>query len=161
MRIKQGTMAILVVAILLGTIGIASAAGLYVTKKGEGGGKTLPPAGEATPQDIKGSFTFGTVASAFDIPLADFGTAFRIPAGTSVASFQLKNLESLGLAGNDGREIGVSSVRWFVALYKGLDYVPSESAGLTPEAVALLLEKAPLDDTDRAKLEALGADGGN
>jgi hypothetical protein len=153
MRVKRNVMAILVVSVLLGTIGIASAAGLYVTKKGGGGGSPLPSTADAMPSDIKGSSTFGTVANGFDIPLAELGTAFRIPEGTSVASFQLKGLEALGLSGEGGLEVGVASVRWFVALYKGLEYAPAETTGLPPEAVSILLEKAPLDDADRALLE--------
>jgi hypothetical protein len=151
MRIGQKTMAILVVGVILGAVAIASAAGVYVTAKGSGGGATLPAAGSALPMDIKGSMTFGAVADGFGIPIADLATAFRLPPA-SARGFQLKNLESLGLGDGSGFEVGVASVRWFVALYKGLAYAPPATAGLTSEAVALLLEKAPLDEATKALL---------
>jgi len=152
-------MALLVVVVLLGFIGIATATGLYVTAEGAGGGKPIPTNGDATPADIKGSSSFGSVAAAFDIPLADLAVAFGLPQGTSASSYPLKNLEPLGLGGNSGLEVGVSSVRWFVALYKGLEYAPSETMGLTAAAVAILKEKAPLDDADRALLDLRTVDG--
>jgi hypothetical protein len=156
MKINQTVMAILVVVVLLGTVGAASAAGLWQTSSQKQPGSVVDPSGETKtdPQDIKGSYTFGEISSMYDVPLADLGEAFRIPFGTIVSSFQCKSLETLGLSGDGTLEVGVQSVRWFVALYTGAPFTPSEAVGLPSEAVAILLEKATLDDATKALLAA-------
>lgn len=149
LRVRPWMMALLVVVAIFGTIGLASLAGVYVTSGGggQGGGAVLPTG--ADPGDIKGSMTFGAISTGFGIPLEDLAAAFRLPAG-GAAAFRCNGLESLGLAGDGALEIGVPSVRWFVALYKGVPYAPDATTGLTPEAAEVLRAKAPLDDATRA-----------
>ena len=99
-------------------------------------------AGEYNPADIRGSYTFGEVSELFDIPLADLGAAFQIPAGTDAASFELKSLETL--YADLPQEIGTSSVRLFTALYKGLPYELSEDTFLLPQGVEILQRQGQL-----------------
>ena len=109
-------------------------------------------AGEYNPADIRGSYTFGEVSELFNIPLADLGEAFQIPAGTNAASFELKSLETLytGLP----QEIGTSSVRLFTAWYKGLPYELSEDSYLLPQAVEILRQKVLLTAEQETYLES-------
>jgi hypothetical protein len=164
MRVKPWMMALLVVAVVFGTIGVADALGVYAVRggngggSGEGGGGPALPSG-ALPADIKGSMTLGAVADGFGIPIADLAAAFHLPAG-SAAGTKAKDVGGLGLGGDSGFEISVSSVRWFVALYVGKPYEPEESAGLTPEAAAILLAKADLDDAEKALVAARTAGAG-
>jgi hypothetical protein len=151
MRIGQRAMAVVVVAVMLGTVGIASLAGWWQTTNQKKPGTVSDSTGTSRtdPADIKGSFTFGEISSLYKVPLEDLGTAFRIPEDTSVSAFQCKSLESLGLSGDSPWEIGVPSVRWFVALYTGVAHTPGDSTGLTAEAVAVLLEKVDLDEATK------------
>jgi hypothetical protein len=107
-------------------------------------------AGEYNPADIRGSYTFGEVSDLFKIPLADLGAAFQIPEGTETATFSLKSLETLysGLP----QEIGTSSVRLFVALYKSLPYDLAEDTYLLPKAVEILQEQGLLTVEQKAYL---------
>lgn len=165
MRVKSWMMALLVVVVVFGTIGIADALGAYSVRGGsgggggEGGGGPVLPSGSALPADIKGSMTLGAVADGFGIPIADLAAAFHLPAG-SAAGTKAKDVGGLGLGGDSGFEVSVSSVRWFVALYVGKPYEPEESAGLTPEAAAILFAKADLDDAEKALIAARTAGAG-
>ena len=100
-------------------------------------------AGEYNPADIRGSYTFGEVSDLFDIPLADLSAAFQIPAGTDAATFELKSLETL--YADLPQEIGTSSVRMFVALYKGLPYdFSNEDTFLLLQSVEILQREGQL-----------------
>ena len=157
MKIKTGVMALLIPAILFGSVLLTSALGLWHTetqripvKYAEG-----EAAGEYNPADIRGSYDLGTVSTLFDIPLADLGNAFHVPADADLASYQLKNLETLwGSVDTSPYEIGTGAVRLFVATYKGLPLEPEEDSGLPDAAVDLVLEKGTPTDEQRAFLEA-------
>ncbi len=162
-RVKPWMMALLVVAVVFGTIGVANALGAYAAQGGngggEGGGGPALPSGGALPADIKGSMTIGAVADGFGIPVEDLAAAFHLPSG-SAAEMKVKDVGGLGLGGDSGLDVSVSSVRWFVALYVGKPYEPEESAGLTPEAASILLAKADLDDAGKALVAARTAGAG-
>ncbi len=107
-------------------------------------------AGEYNPADIRGSYTFGEVSKLFEIPLADLRAAFQIPEDTDAAAYNLKSLETLysGLS----EEIGTSSVRMFVALYKDLPYELTEDTYLLPQAIEILQRQGLLTAEQEAYL---------
>jgi hypothetical protein len=75
----------------------------------------------------------------FGIPLEDLASAFRLPAETDVASFAVKNLESIYT--DLPVEMGTASVRLFAAFYNGLPYdlASAEETYLFPEAAEILI----------------------
>lgn len=158
MKIKPWLMAVLILVILFGGVGIARLAGLWNTSfgsgsgNGNGSGRRDPIiAGAIAPDDIRGSFTFADVATAFDIDPGVLLKAFGLPGTTDPAGIQNKTIEKL--YEDSGYEVGNGSVKIFVALYKGLPitidydtYLPrpaaeaifAENPGLTAEQLAYL-----------------------
>lgn len=109
-------------------------------------------AGQYNPADIRGSYTFGEISNLFEIPLVDLQRAFQIPDGTNPAEFQVKSLEDqfAGLP----FEIGTSSVRLFVAYYKGLPFDITDEIYLPLEAVEILEKSGQLTAEQVGYLEA-------
>lgn len=106
-------------------------------------------AGEYNPADIRGSYTFGDIESAFNVPAAVLADAFGITGLSDPAVFTLSSLESLyGDLADQGTEVGTSSVRYFVALYTGLPLELTEETYLPQRAVDILLEKGNLSMDD-------------
>lgn len=143
MKLTAKPLALIIFVVLFGGISFTTAMGWWQTKNSKqparyGEGRA---AGEYNPADIRGSYTFGDVASLFEIPLEELGQAFRVPAGTDLAGYGVKSIEAQFASAPV--EIGTSSLRLFVAFYKGLPYTPAEEY-LPAEAVAILKEKAPL-----------------
>lgn len=102
------------------------------------------------PADIRGSYTLGEISELFQVPLADLTAAFNIPAEGADA-FKVKELESIYT--DPDSEVGTSSVRLFVAWYKGLPFERKEESFLPAPAVALLKEKAALSEEQVAYLD--------
>ncbi len=139
-KLNSYLLAGLVIVLIFGGIGFSTAMNWWQTES------TKVPAtfsegefaGQYDPADIRGSYSFGDVSSNFSVPLADLATAFRLPVGTDVAVFTVKDLESL----NEDLpiEMGTSSVRLFVAFYNGLpfDLSVAEDSYLFPEAAQIL-----------------------
>jgi hypothetical protein len=92
--------------------------------------------GEYDPLDIRGSYTFGDIESAFGIPLDLLAQAFVLPEDSELAAFEVKTLETLYSSLDE--EIGTASIRLFVALYKGLPFEISEETYLPSQAVEIL-----------------------
>lgn len=145
MKLTSKPLAIAILVILFGGIMATTAMNWWKTESSK-----VPAvytegelAGEYNPADIRGSYTFGEVSELFNIPLADLGAAFKIPAGTDLASYELKSLETL--YADSPQEIGTSSVRLFTALYKGLPYDLSDDSYLLPQAVEILLKQGQLN----------------
>jgi len=146
MKIKSNTLAILVVVILFGGIFTSSAMNMWKTESSkvpklieEGDFK-----GEYNPEDIRGSYSFGEVSELFNIPLEDLADAFDLPKEVEVTEFKNKDLETLyeGLE----FEVGNSSVKLFVALYKGLPYELEDDTYLLQNAVKILIDKGHLTE---------------
>lgn len=146
MKIRIWMLGLIVLALIFGGIGISSATGAWQTKSNK-----IPAtyttgefAGEYNPADIRGSYTFGEISESFHIPLNDLAVAFGVEGNSSIAEFQCKELESMYVDETAGTEVGTSSVRVFVALYKGLPIILTDSDYLLPAAVKILKEKAVL-----------------
>ncbi len=116
-------------------------------------GEADAAAGEALaydPEGIKGSFTFGEISTLYGIPLEDLADAFMVDRVTA-EEFKVKELETV--FGKDS-EVGTSSVRLFVAWYKGLPFERKEESFLPAPAVAILRQKAALSGEQAEYLEA-------
>lgn len=78
-------------------------------------------AGMADPADIRGSYSFGDIANAFDIEAEIIAKAFDIESNQP-SLVLAKELEVLYGETESGLEIGTGAIRQFVALYTGLPY---------------------------------------
>ncbi len=144
MRITPRWMAIFVVVVLFGGILFSMALGEWTTKSTKEPLKFTEGefAGQYNPADIRGSYTFGDVSRLFEMPLEDLAVAFRV-SEPDVAAVLLKTLEEKFV--DLGVDLGTSSVRLFVSLYKGYPIdLSGENSYLLPEATALLKQKASL-----------------
>lgn len=146
MRINSWILGLVVVVLIFGGITVSGATGSWLTT----GARTPVTfkdgefAGQSNPADIRGSYTFGDISEAFEIPVQDLGRAFGLKEDADIAGFQCKELESLYLDSSSGNSVGVNSVRLFVAFYKGLPIATSDGDYLLPEAATILKEKATL-----------------
>jgi hypothetical protein len=103
--------------------------------------------GEANPEDIRGSYSFGDVSDNFYIPVEVLAEAFDIESDNT-ESFLNKDLEIIyaELTEGTGRELGNDSVKLFVSLYKGVPYTPDENTILPHTAVNILLKNVSLTE---------------
>lgn len=154
MRVKSTLLAVIIISIFFGGIGISSLLGYWKST-----GSRTPAtytAGNLTsqynPSDIRGSYTFGDVAKSFDIPGDDLIKAFGLKNIAELDSFKCKDLpvKYTSLSEN-GKEIGVGSVRYFVSLYKGISYT-GEPAFLPQSAADVLKSKNSLTENTLAIL---------
>lgn len=154
MKIKSFQLAIIILTTIFGSIVISSVLGLWQTTNDK-----IPEtyaegnyAGMANPADIRGSYTFQNIQDSFGVPIEDLGIAFGLKDSDSYSSFQVKQLETIyGTLAAQGKEVGTGSVRYFVALYKGLPYTPTETIYLPEPAVDILKTKANLS-TEQVQL---------
>lgn len=156
MKLNSFTLAALIVVLLFGGIGVSTAMNWWQTENTKIAATYTDGefAGQANPADIRGSYTFGDVNKNFSVPLEDLAAAFRLPANSDPAAFQVKELEAL--SENLPVEVGTASVRMFVAFYKGLpfDLSASEETYLFPEAAAILKGKNKLRPEQITYLDA-------
>ena len=106
--------------------------------------ETVTAAGEEAaydPADIRGSYTLMEISSLFEIPLDDLAAAFSVEQDKA-AAFKVKELETIYT--DPESEVGTSSMRLFVAWYKGLPYELSEDSFLPAPAAEILRDKAEL-----------------
>lgn len=140
MKLNSYAVAVLVIVMLFGGIGISTAMNWWQTESTKIAAtyKEGEFAGQANPADIRGSYTFGDVNKNFGVSLEDLKIAFRLPAETNPALFQVKELETI--SATLPVEVGTASVRMFVAFYKGLPYdlITAEESYLFPEAAPIL-----------------------
>jgi hypothetical protein len=140
MTLTSKPLAVLVVLILFGGILLSSSLGAWNTVSSKEAAKfsTGEFAGQANPADIRGSYTFGDIEKNFGIPTDELVKAFGIQTNDA-AAFQVKELETI--FAENPVEIGTSSVRLFVAFYKGLPIDLSTDIYLPGMAVDLLKDK--------------------
>lgn len=147
MKVKARTLGIIVFLVIFGSVGITSTLGLWKTTNDK-----IPAtftegalAGQYNPSDIRGSYTFEDIQRTFKVPLEDLGIAFGLKDPSTYATFKCKDLETIfGTSAVDGKEVGTNSVRYFVALYKGLPITLEDTTYLPQSAVEILKAKAPL-----------------
>ena len=103
-------------------------------------------AGEYNPADIRGSYSFADIESAFGIPVDVLAQAFGVTDTLDPSGFQAKSLEEMYVVQPDGGEVGTDALRYFVSLYTGLPYLPEESTRLPSPAVGVLSERLSTAD---------------
>ena len=137
MTLTSKTLAAIVVVVLFGGIYFSSAMGWWQTESTKEAAKITSGefAGQANPADIRGSYTFGDVEKNFAVPAAVLAEAFGVK-DSNPAAFTVKGLEEMYAA--SAQEIGTSSVRLFVAFYKGMPYDLSTDIYLPESAVEML-----------------------
>lgn len=156
MKIKSGHLAILIVILIFGSVGITSALDLWKTKNDKSPAEYTQGefAGQADPADIRGSYSFADISKSFGIPIEDLGKAFGVKDPSDYAAFKCKDLESIYAdLKAQGKEVGTPSVRYFVALYKDLPITLAEEPYLPQTAIEILKEKASLTPEEIRKLE--------
>ena len=150
MTLTSKPLAILIVTILFGGILFSSALGWWQTESTKTAATYTEGefAGQANPDDIRGSYTLADIERNFGVPVEVLAQAFGV-TDADPAAFQVKSLEEQ--YASSPVEIGTASVRLFVAFYLGLPidlsadtYLPASAAGLllarplTPEQAAYL-----------------------
>lgn len=145
MKLKASGLAIIIIVLYFGGIFLSSLAGFWKTEGSKNAGviEKGNSIGQKNPKDIKGSFSFNDIDSNFGISPEELGKAFEIKNVESIGAFKCKDLESY--YGEDiDREIGTNSIRYFVALYKGIEFELTEETYLPEGAVNILKEKGNL-----------------
>ena len=161
MKLKSWTVALIVAVILFGGIGLTMAFNMWRTTSSKMPAKYVSGdfAGQNNPGDIRGSYSFGDVQKAFDVPVEVLGKAFGVGHVADLAAFQCKELEALyANLPVENAEIGTDAVRLFVALYKALPYTPEESTALPNPAVSQLKSLGTLSEVQVAFLDRIKVD---
>lgn len=134
MNIGYRGIAISIFIIIFGAIGFAKLTGLWKTTT-----EKIPTtiqegtyAGLPKPNEIKGSYTFEDVAKNFNIPKEDLAEAFKVDIN-KFKTFKCKDIKTN--FENSKVEIGVASIRAFVAFCKGMEIDLTEDVYL-PKSVA-------------------------
>ncbi len=160
MKIKSYALGIIILAVLFGMVFLSDTIGYWATesKKEPSEITTGEFAGEYNPADIRGSYTFADIENSFQIPVKTLANAFGIPE-SEAETFQLKSLEIMyGSLADEAKEIGTSSVRYFVALYKGLPYELSETVYLPKQAVDILISEGIVSGDEMEELKAISVE---
>ena len=151
MKIKTPILAVIILVVLFGSIGLSSLLGYWNTN----GSRTLQvfnsrnSSVQNNPSDIRGSQSFGEIARDFNIPEKDLVDAFGLK--TDLDSIKCKDLATIVSSVSD-KEVGVGSVRYFVALYKGIAYT-GEPSYLPQAAADIIKSKAALSGHQLSVLE--------
>ena len=108
---------LLILAVFLGTIGVAMATGAWQTSgRTTAGGERVAPQG-VTVTEIKGWMALGDVATAWKVPLPELLAAFGLPEDTA-PSTAIKDLES--------DQFSMTGLRsWLAARQAGGDGTPA------------------------------------
>lgn len=157
MKLKSTHLFIIIFVFIFGGIALSSLTGYWNTTNTKTPGQYPDGrfAGQSDPEDIRGSYSFANISTSFDIPLEDLGQAFGVDP-ERYATFECRELESIyAFLKDEGKEIGTSSVRYFVALYNGLPLKLTEIIYLPEQAVDILKEKASLSEAEILSLEKI------
>ena len=158
MKLKSNLLGALVLAILFGGIALTSALNLWTTETTKVPVKCSRPArqpGNTTPRISAALIPLATSVICLDIPLQDLATAFGLPEDVDAAAFQNKELEEIyGDLEEAGTEIGNSSVKLFVALYKDLPFEIIDDIYMPVQAVEILKAQGNLNEEQLVYLDA-------
>ena len=160
MKLKPSVLAIVTVGVIFGSVLLANLTGYWATESSKEPGKFTSGefSGQADPADIRGSYTFGDIEKAFGIDAEVLARAFGVDEANAGA-FALKSLETIYASLEaEGTEIGTGSVRYFVALYKGLPYESDEKLYLPGPAVEILIREGKVDQATAESLKAIAVE---
>lgn len=145
---KNRTAILIFLVVLIGGILFSQAMGWWSTES-----EKVPrvlETGDYDPGDIRGSYTFGDVEIAFDIPAAVLAEVYGIVT-EDPSSFALKSLEEIYtdlpaiFPDLEEVEIGTGSVRYFVSLATGIESPLAEPTYLPLAALEYLLDAQLID----------------
>ena len=161
MRIKALTAGLVLITFMIGGILFSIAIGYWATESSKEPVRyaTGEFAGEYNPADIRGSYSLGDIENAFSIPTDTLVRAFGLTNEENPAGIQIKIFEDkYGII--DGLVIGVDSMRYFVALYKGLPYEPETDTALPRSAIAVLRKEGAMtaDELNAAEAKTVALD---
>lgn len=147
MKVKSGAVAIIILAVIFGSVAYTSYTGQWKTKT-----EKVPTtytegtsSGQYNPADIRGSYTFADIEKSFGISADELAAAFAIE-GRDNPTVQVKEIEGVYSAlDTQGKEVGTDSIRIFVALYKGLPITLTDTTYIPRPAVEILKAKAALN----------------
>ena len=154
-KIRQNTLAIIVLVIIFGGILGSRALGLWLTESTK-----IPRvitegdfAGSYDPADIRGSYSFGDIERSFALPaetlkLVFAGADYPVDASAILA----KDLEEMYAGAATDTEVGTDSLRLFVAYYMGIPYDPTETTILPTPAVEYLHSSGKLQPDEYSRL---------
>lgn len=152
MKIKAKTAGISFIVLMIGGLVLSMVTGYWVTESSKEPAKFTEGefTGTNNPADIRGSYSLDDIHNAFDIPLDSLVSAFALDEEENPASVQVKLFEEIfGII--DGREIGTDSMRYFVALYKGLPFLAEEDTALPKSAISILKKEGAMTDGELAE----------
>jgi len=157
MTLSSKPLAVIVIVILFGGILLSSSLGVWSTEtsKQAAAFTTGEFAGQANPADIRGSYSLADIEKNFGVSPEILVKAFGIQT-ENPAAFTIKELETV--YADSPVEIGTSSVRLFVAFYRGLPFDLSSQIFLPKSAIDMLSDK-PLSAEQKAYLETHVAGG--
>ncbi|MFZ7119847.1 MAG: hypothetical protein ACOWWH_02690 [Eubacteriaceae bacterium] len=155
MKIKSPILGIIIFIIIFGGIAGADMLGIWKTKSSKlpikfDSGEYI---GEYNPADIRGSYSFDDIYNAFQISPQVLATAFELDI-ENPEEFLCKDLEQIYSSMNESNiEIGTSSIRYFVALYKGLPFEFEKEMYLPQKAVEILIKNKTLEKQQEIYLQ--------
>jgi len=147
MKVKATEAGIVFLVLIVTGIAISMISGYWATE-----GSKIPAkyaegefAGLSNPADIRGSYSFDDIEKAFDISVETLAAAFGFGDDENPGSIQVKKFEEVfGII--DGKEIGTDSMRYFVALYKGLPFLPEVDTALPRPAISILRKEGAMTE---------------
>jgi hypothetical protein len=154
MTLTSKPLAAIILVFLFGGIAFSALMGWWSTESSRQPARFTAGeyAGQADPNDIRGSYTFGDIAASFAVTPEVLAQAFGI-TGVEPASFAVKDLESL--YADNTYEIGTASVRLFIAFYTGLPFDTTEQDIYLPQsATGILLAQGNLSPEQVSYLES-------
>lgn len=163
MRLTTKVVGILVIVIIFGGYALADFFGIndYSLSHGSGSGRgnlsneskneESSIINKLAVEDIRGSFTIKDVAETFDIDVPILVEAFSI-IDVEVESIRLSDIHEI-FGEYDGKEVGTSSVKLFVAYFKGLDYEIDEEIYLPESAIKILTEQGKVNESQKEYLQ--------
>lgn len=160
MKLSSMAIAVVVVVAFAGGVLGAQVAGVWRTE----GSKTPARlttgafAGEYDPGDIRGSYSFGDIETAFDVPVRALAEAYGVADANNPGAILVKTLEEAFEGAHEELEIGTDSVRLFVAKYLNRPITVADSTGIPKTAIPILEERGTVDDDLRSRVVALPAE---
>ena len=151
MTIKANTAGITFIILMIGGLLLSMATGYWKTESSKEPMKFTEGefAGTNNPADIRGSYSLEDIKNAFDIPVETLATAFGFTDEENPGIIQVKLFEeAFGII--DGKEIGTDSMRYFVALYKGLPFVAEENTAIPKPAISILKKEGAMTEAELA-----------
>ncbi len=107
-------------------------------------------AGEADPEGIRGSYSFGDIETMYGVPAVILAEAFYVDTNNP-EQILCKDLEALYENNEENLELGTGAVRQFVAIYKGMTYDGDD--GFPSTAIEVLAKEGKWNETLAKTLE--------